>query len=343
MAFNELRAIATFTKAAELGSLRQAAAAQGITPQAASQALTQLETYLGVRLFHRTTRKLSLTEEGARFLESARPGLESLHRALLDARRDREQMAGPLRIVAPRFIARELLWPVVDEFCAAHPGIEPDVRLDDRLGNWVEDRVDVGFRAGGLPEEGLIARRLLPLQLIVCASPAYLQRHGAPASLDDLARHRCSGFRRPGTGKLMPWEFAVGGEIVARELPAGLCANDIELEQQAVEAGHCIGQLVGLVAAPAIRAGRLVPLLTQHVAEHLGLYLYYGSRVAQPARVRAFIDLAAARIADNPAWVLSAQELGRAPSQPRSAGSARHAKVGRPKSSSRTGASSASE
>jgi len=219
MAFNELRAIAVFTKAAELGSLRQAADAQGITPQAASQALAQLEVFLGVRLFHRTTRRLSLTEEGARFLESARPGLDRLHRALQDARQDRQQMAGPLRIVAPRFIADGLLWPLLDEFCAAHPGVEPDVRLDDRLGNWVEDRVDVGFRAGGAPEEGLIARRLLPLQLIACAAPAYLQRHGVPASLDELAAggHRCSGFRRPSTGKLMPWEFAVDGEIVCSQ------------------------------------------------------------------------------------------------------------------------------
>jgi DNA-binding transcriptional LysR family regulator len=140
----------------------------------------------------------------------------------------------------------------------------------------------------------------------------------------------------------MPWEFSLGGELVARELPARLCANDIELEQQAVEAGHCIGQLVGLVAAPALRAGRLVPLLAEHVAEHLGLYLYYGSRVAQPARVRAFIDLAVARLADNPAWVLSARELGRS-AQTRSQASARHATVGRPKRRAKTGASSARE
>src|SRR6218665_1220427 len=161
MAFNELRAITTFAKAAEGGSRRAAAEAQGITPQAASQALSQLEAFLGVRLVHRTTRRLSLTEEGARFLESARPGLDSLHRALLDVRRDRQQMAGPLRIAAPRFIAHGLLWPLLHEFCAAHPGIEPDVRLDDRLGDWVADRVDVGFRAGEAQEDGLIVRRLL--------------------------------------------------------------------------------------------------------------------------------------------------------------------------------------
>lgn len=312
MAFNELRAIATFTKAAELGSLRQAAVAQGITPQAASQALTQLETHLGTRLFHRTTRRLSLTEEGQRFLAAAAPGLQALQRALHGARQGVEAIAGPLRIVAPRSIMLPVLWPVLEAFCAQHPDVEPDVQLDDRLGNWVEDRVDVGFRAGSPPGDGLIARHLLPLQLIVCAAPAYLARHGAPRSIDELAQHRCSGFRRPSTGKLMPWEFLVGDEIVARDVASVVVTNDVELEANAVVAGQCIGQLVGVTAAPLIRAGALVPLLVEHVSAHMGLYLYYGSRVAQPARVRAFIDLAVERVTGNAEWVLSAQELAAA-------------------------------
>jgi DNA-binding transcriptional LysR family regulator len=308
MAFNELRAIAVFTQAAELGSLRQAAVAQGITPQAASQALTQLEAHLGVRLFHRTTRRLSLTEEGERFLGAAAP----VQRALHGARQGRDAIAGPLRIAAPRSIMLPVLWPVLEAFCAAHPEVEPDVQLDDRIGDWVQDRVDVGFRAGSPPSDGVIARHLLPLQLIVCAAPGYIARHGAPQSIDELARHRCSGFRHPSTGKPMPWEFAVGGEIVARDVASVVMTNDVELEAHAVVAGHCIGQLVGVTAAPLIRAGRLVPLLTAHVAEHLGLYLYYGSRVAQPARVRAFIDLAVERVAGGAQWVLSAKELAAA-------------------------------
>ncbi|HEY0956776.1 MAG TPA: LysR family transcriptional regulator [Roseateles sp.] len=309
MAFNELRAIAVFTQAAELGSLRQAAAAQGITPQAASQALAQLEAHLGVRLFHRTTRSLSLTEEGERFLGAAAPGFQALQRALLGARQGRDAIAGPLRIAAPRSIMLPVLWPVLEAFCAAHPEVEPDVQLDDRIGDWVQERVDVGFRAGSPPSDGVIARHLLPLQLIVCASPDYIARHGAPQSIDELARHRCSGFRHPSTGKAMPWEFAVGGEIVARDVAAVVMTNDVELEANAVVAGQCIGQLVGVTAAPLIRAGRLVPLLTAHVAQHLGLYLYYGSRVAQPARVRAFIDMAVERVAGSAEWVLGPQEL----------------------------------
>lgn len=318
MAFNELRAIAVFTQAAELGSLRQAAVSQGITPQAASQALTQLETHLGVRLFHRTTRRLSLTEEGERFLAAAAPGLQALQRALQGARQGRDAIAGPLRIAAPRSIMLPVLWPVIEAFCARHPDIEPDVQLDDRIGDWVQDRVDVGFRAGSPPAEGVIARQLLPLQLVVCAAPGYIARHGAPLSIDELARHRCSGFRHPSTGKVMPWEFAVGGEIVARDVASVVVTNDVELEANAVVAGQCIGQLVGVTAAPLVRAGRLVPLLTAHVTDHLGLYLYYGSRVAQPARVRAFIDLMAEQL-DASRWVLSPQELAAAtkPRKPR--------------------------
>ena len=317
MAFNELRAIATFVKAAELGSLRQAAAAQAITPQAASQALTQLESHLGVRLFHRTTRRLALTEEGSQFLEAAQPGLSTLQRALHGARRGREEIAGPLRIVAPRATMLQVLWPVVEEYCRLHPQVEPDVQLDDRVGNWVEDRVDVGFRVGASPQDGLIARRLMPVQLVVCAAPAYLARFGTPASIDELANHRCSCFRHPTTGKAMPWEFKVGEEIVSRAMAPALCTNDIDFEARAVVAGQVVGQLVGATAAPLVRAGTLVPLLPAHTTDHLGLYVYWGSRVAQPARVRAFIDLAIERLANSPLFVLQPHELTRPAAQHR--------------------------
>ncbi|WP_284415668.1 LysR substrate-binding domain-containing protein [Acidovorax sp. SUPP3334] len=307
-------ASAAFAKAVELGSLRQAAAAQGVTPQAASLALAQLEAHLGVRLFHRTTRSLSLTEEGRQFLDAAQPGLAALQRAVHGAQRGREEIAGPLRIVAPRSMMLEVIWPVVDAFCRRYPQVDPDVQLDDRIGNWVEDRVDVGFRSGHPPEGGVVARRLIALQLVVCATPDYLARHGTPLRIEDLARHRCSGFRHPATGKPMPWEFRVGEDIVAHAIAPAFCVNDIELEARAVLGGHAIGQLVGVTAAPLVRSGQLVPVLTDYIAQHLGLYVYYGSRAAQPARVRAFIDLAVEMLANNPVFGLSDQELAGASS-----------------------------
>ena len=199
MPINELRSIATFAKTAELGSLRQAAAAQGMTPQAASQALAQLEQHLGVRLFHRTTRSMSLTDEGRQFLEAAQPALVGTAARAADGApgQGRDRRAAAHR--RPAFdVSRRCCGPCSTSSAGCYPEVQPDVQLDDRIGNWVEDRVDVGFRIGPSPAEGVIARRLFPLQLIICAAPAYLARHGAPDSLDALASHRCSAFRHSG-------------------------------------------------------------------------------------------------------------------------------------------------
>ena len=312
MAINELRAISTFAKAVELGSIRRAAAAQGVTPQAASQAIAQLEAHLGVRLLHRTTRSLALTDEGQHFLEATQPALATLDRALNQAREAKDEIAGPLRIVGPRSSFSSILMPVLDAFCARHPGIQPDVQLDDGKTNWVLERVDVGFRIGASPDEGVIARRLFPVQLMVCAAPVYLARHGTPRNLAELARHRCSAFRHPATGQVLPWYLNVDGEVIHHQVVPTLSTNDTELELQAVLAGQVIGQIANLSAADHIRAGRLVPVLLQHVSEHIGVHLYYGSRNAQPRRVRAFIDLALEMLADAPAHVLTRQELARA-------------------------------
>ncbi len=309
MAINELRSITIFVTAAELGSLRKVAAAMGITPQAASQALAQLERQLDVRLFHRTTRVMSLTDEGRQFLEEARPALRGLQRALEGAKRAKEAIAGPLRIVGPRSTFQRVLWPLLEEFCQHYPGIVPDVQLDDRIGNWVEDRVDVGFRLGVSPHEGVIARRLFPVQLIICASPAYLKTHGTPDRLAALPSHRCSVFRNPGTGATVPWHVKVGDDIIEQAVVPAICTNDEILELQAVLAGKVIAQLAGVTAAPYIRSGKLVPLLVDHIADRASYFVYFGSRTSQTARARAFIDLAVERLVDNSDYVLTHKEL----------------------------------
>lgn len=309
MPINELRSISTFAKTAELGSLRKAAEAQGMSPQAASQALAQLEQHLGVRLFHRTTRSMSLTDEGRQFLEAALPAMAGLQRALEITRRAKDEIAGPLRIVGPRSVFTPVLWPLLDEFCRRYPQVQPDVELDDRVGNWVEDRVDVGFRVGQSAEEGVVARRLFALQLIICASPAYLQQHGAPDSLQALASHRCSAFRNSATGRIVPWHVKVDESVIELPVVSALCVNDESIETEAVLAGQVMGLLTGVAAASHIREGRLVPLLTRHVADASSVFVYYGSRAAQPTRVRTFIDLAVERLANNPAYVLTVREL----------------------------------
>ncbi|HEX7866998.1 MAG TPA: LysR family transcriptional regulator [Variovorax sp.] len=309
MAINTFKAVATFAKAVELGSIRQAALAQSVTPQAASQAIAQLEQHLGVRLLHRTTRSLSLTEEGQRFLENTQPALAALDRALDLARETRDEVSGALRIVGPKTGLPALLMPVLDEFCQTYPGIQPDIQLDDSLGDWVQDRVDIGFRIGTTPNQGVIGRILFPVQMIVCAAPAYLARHGVPATVGDLALHRCSVYRHPTTGRVSPWYLTVDNEVEQRLMSPALSTNDAEMELQAVLAGRVIGQLANFSAAAHIRAGRLVPLLIPQTSSHIGLYIYYGSRASQPRRVRAFVDLAVKRLRDSADVVLSTAEL----------------------------------
>jgi DNA-binding transcriptional LysR family regulator len=309
MAINELRSISIFVKAAELGSLRKTAAALGISPQAASQALAQLEQHLDVRLFHRTTRVMALTDEGRRFLEEAQPSLLGLQRALSSVRKAKDEVSGPLRIVGPRSTFQPVLWRLLEAFCRQHPDIVPDVQLEDKVGNWVEDRVDVGFRLGPSPHEGVIARRLFPVQLIVCASPDYLRRHGVPAGIGALQSHRCSAFRNPGTGNIVPWRLKVGEDVIEQPVVPTICTNDEILELHAVLAGNAIGQLAGVTAAPYIRTKQLVPLLIDHVPDRYHYFVYFGSRASQPARARAFIDLAVETLVDNTDYVLSEKEL----------------------------------
>lgn len=312
MAINELRCVSTFIKAAELGSLRKAALALDISPQAASKALAQLEAHLDARLFHRTTRVMSLTDAGQRLLEEVQPAVVGVQRALANARQTRDEWAGPLRITGPRTTFQPLLWALIEEFCDRHPGIQPDVLLDDRVGNWVEDRVDVGFRLGPAPHEGVIARRLFPLQMIVCGAPRYFETHGVPDTLAALGAHRCSVFRHPGTGQLAPWHLKLDGHLVEQPVTPAMISNDEGLELQAVLAGKVLGQLAGATAAPHIRAGTLVPVLLRHIPDFASYFVYYGSRSSQPARVRAFVDLAVERLTDNPQHVLSDKELARA-------------------------------
>ena len=309
MAINELRSITTFIKAAELGSLRKAALELGISPQAASKALAQLEEHLNARLFHRTTRVMSLTNAGQRLLEDVQPSVLGMQRALQNARTAKDEFAGPLRIAGPRTTFQPILWRLVEEFCDLHPGIQPDVLLEDRVGNWVEDRVDVGFRLGTSPHEGVIARRLFPLQLVICGSPAYFLQHGKPDSLAALASHRCSAFRHPGTGKVVPWHIKLGEQLVDQPVVPAICSNDEVFELQAVLAGKVLGQLAGVTAAPFIRAGQLVPILVDHMPDIASYFVYFGSRTSQPARARAFIDLAVQRLTDNPDYVLGEDDL----------------------------------
>ena len=306
---DQLKAITTFVRAAEVGSFHRAALAQGSTPQAVSKAIRALEQHLGVRLFHRTTRKITLTEEGERLLNDVRSSLEGVAAAVSRARSAVRDDEGLIRISAGGSAGRKVLLPLVVDFAQQHPGIEIDLLLEDRATDTIAERIDVGFRAGNPPNAQVIARRLFAIQQIVCAAPAYLARHGTPRRLPQLLMHRCTGYRQPGTGRPVPWEFDVKGEIVFQPMHPVLCCSDPDAEMLAVAGGLGIGQVDSINAAVPLRAGALVPLLTAHVSERMGFYLYYAQRRNLPGRVRRFIDLAVQRLKDSTDFSFAAAEL----------------------------------
>jgi DNA-binding transcriptional LysR family regulator len=145
--------------------------------------------------------------------------------------------------------------------------------------------------------------------MIICGSPAYLERNGTPDSLAALQSHRCSVYRHPATGAIVPWRVKVRDDVVEQPVVPAICTNDEILELHAVLAGQVIGQLAGVTAAPYIRSGQLVPLLVDHMPDRASYFVYFGSRSSQPARARAFIDLAVQRLADGAEYVLTAKEL----------------------------------
>lgn len=287
---DKARVITIFLAVVRAGSFSQAAVEAGMTPQAVSKAVRQLEEHLGVRLFHRTTRKLSLTEEGARLSELADPGLRLLDEALDQVQNSRRDVEGVIRLSAATSIGSLLLVPLIRDFQAIYPNIHFDLVLDDHFTDMVADRIDVGFRTGKEPQRNLVARRLGDIVLQIYAAPAYLEQHGRPKNLAELSRHRCTGFRQPNSGRLVPWQLTVDGATVYQEIPAVVSFNTVETEVAAVQAGIGIGQLAGYSVREQVASGALVALLPRLASVHGGLYMYYAQRTHMPLRVRHFID-----------------------------------------------------
>lgn len=287
---DKARVLTLFLGVVRAKSFARAAVEAEVTPQAVSKAVRTLEEYLGVRLFHRTTRKLSLTTEGARLFELAEPGMRQLDEALEQVRSSRSEDDGIVRVTAPHSVGARVLVPLIRAFREEYPGITFDVVLTDLFTDLVEAKIDIGFRAGTSPGQNLVARKLCDLPLLICAAPEYLARHGTPDSLDALRSHACTGFRRAVTGRLLPWELMVDGDLVYLEVPAVATFSDVETEIEAVRAGIGIGQLQAYMVQDDLAAGRLVSILPAYRSKNVGLYMYYPHRTHVPARVRRFID-----------------------------------------------------
>lgn len=282
--------VVTFIMVAAEGSFARASDRLGIGRSAVSRSVQKLEANLGTRLFHRTTRSTTLTREGELFYANCRPGVEHLVQALSEMRELREgPPRGHLRISSTVGFGRKVVAPLLKGFRDAFPEVTLDLLLDDSLGDFAADGVDLWFRSGRLEDSQVIARQLIPMQMLLCASPGYAQAHGLPASVDDIAAHRCINFRLA-SGRVFEWEFKVAGQA-QKLLPRALHSfNDAELVLQAVRDGQGIAQMAAYQVCDSLRAGTLVSCLAQHAPDDSGHYLCYQSRQHLPQRIRAFVD-----------------------------------------------------
>jgi len=272
------------------GSFAKAGDRLGIGRSAVSRGIQKLETQLGARLLSRTTRSLALTREGELFHSRCQPGVAHISQALEDLW---DMRSGPprgrLRVSAAGGFGRRVVAPLLGEFRQRYPGIELELLLKDAPTDFTADRIDVEFRDGRMEDSQIIAKQIIPMQMLLCASPAYVRAHGMPASVDDLPQHRCINLRLA-SGRLYDWEFKVNGEVRKVCPASALTFNDSDLVLQAVLEGGGIAQMAGYQVSGLLREGHLLACLPEHAPDDRGHYICYLNRQHLPSRVRVFVD-----------------------------------------------------
>ena len=279
-----------FAAVAAARSFRAAAATLGVSPSALSHSVRALEARLGVRLLNRTTRSVAPTEAGARVLASLAPALAEIRHAVDDAVSQARTPQGRLRLNTPRAAAELVLLPLVASFLVAHPRMAVEINCDDALVDIVASGFDAGVRFGESLQADMVALPLgAPQRFVIVATPAYLADHGTPATLAELARHRCVR-QRFASGRVYRGQLARGAEALDVQVEGPLTVNDNALGLQAAEAGAGLAYAFATQAAGALAAGRLVQVLADWMPPAEPLFLYYPSRRLQPAGLQAFID-----------------------------------------------------
>jgi len=272
-------------------SFRKAAESLELSPSTLSHMMRTLEARLGVRLLHRTTRSVSPTEAGDRFRAQLQPVLHSLDLALDDVGTFRDGPSGTLRINAGESAARLLLHEVLPVFLARYPNVDVDLVSEGRLVDIVAEGFDAGVRLGESVPRDMIAVRLGPtVRFVAIASPAYLHRHGAPLTPQDLYSHRCIRMRMS-SGKRYAWDFEKDGNAINVDVPGSLSLDHLELMADAAALSLGIAYVPETVAHARIEAGALEIVLGDWSPPLPGLYLYYPGRRQVPSGLRALIDV----------------------------------------------------
>jgi LysR family transcriptional regulator, regulator for bpeEF and oprC len=289
---DQLLAMRVFSRVAERGSFGKAADELGVSRAAASGHVAALEKHLGVRLLNRTTRRVSLTSEGAEYLRRCRRILDEVQDAEETLRGARSRPQGLLRVDVPVAFGRYLLLPALPEFTRRYPAIDLDIRLNDRIVDLVAERIDVALRVGNLQQSGLVARRVAQISIVTCASPTYLADHGEPRTPEDLRQHRLLATTPAGGGS-PEWSYPAPYTARRLKLHFAMLFNAAEAPVIAAAAGLGITRTADVLVADYVGRGELKLILNDFVVPGPPMSLVYPSAGHQSPKVRVFSDFAA--------------------------------------------------
>ncbi|WP_394823100.1 LysR family transcriptional regulator [Pendulispora albinea] len=297
----------------EAGNFVRAAEALGITQSGVSRAVARLEEQLGVRLFHRTSRAVALTEEGARLYEEVAPLLSGIEDAAAQATGAKARVRGRLRVNVDATFGHYVLAPQIGAFVARYPEVSLDYFVRDRMGDLDGEGFDVAVRFGEPLPSSLTCRLLFETRVITCASPEYVAKRGWPEHPRDIAHHECLLYRNPSTGRAFEWVFQRGKKIVPVAVNGRLLVNDAVSLVESCAGGYGVAQLSEFFARDLVAEGRLVQLLPEWADERFPVHAYHRSARLPPAKVRAFLDFVIELVA--PSRHFGARKEARTPSR----------------------------
>ncbi|WKN19779.1 LysR family transcriptional regulator [Azotobacter vinelandii] len=291
---NYFGALEAFVQAAETRSFTEAGRRLGVSSSAIGRSVARLEEDLDVRLFHRSTRAITLTAEGELFLERCYRIFSELDVAKNELSQAAGKPQGRLRVGLPQLGAH--LMRHLIEFQQRFPEIELELDFSDRLVNVIEEGFDAVMRIGDLDDSRLTIRRLDGYRHRLVAAPAYLSRHGTPTHPTELTDHACLRYRYPSTGKLAPWPLLARGRPLYLELPQSAVTNTVDSLLDMAEAGLGIALLPDFIVEDAVASGRLAVILNKHVRDHRSFCILWPSSRHTSPKIKAFVDFMASRL-----------------------------------------------
>ena len=289
---DQLVCMRSFVRVADLHSFTRAADALGVSRAVVSTHVAELEQHLRCQLFHRTTRRVGLTSDGAEYLARCQRILAELEAADEALRGSRASVQGRLRVDVPVVFGRALLLPALPKFTARYPDLQLEVQFNDRVIDLIAEEVDVVVRVGAVREPHLVARRVVTTRLLTCAAPEYLREHGGIATPEELRRHKLVGHLAAGSRRAHKWLFQRGTARKQLSLPFNVAFNSVEAQIMAAIRGAGVVQTMDLVVAEALATGRLEVVLRDWSAPGAPISVVCRSALRDSPKIRVFADFA---------------------------------------------------